>query len=430
MKLRKVLAATIAMSMVLSVVGCGKPAQTDTTKTPTDQKIEMVWAGWSGEEAATKPIIEGMISSWNEKNPNATVKWVGWPWAETQKQLIIRSQGSEALDVAQVDVGMFAALSDMGVLEDLSTVFDANWLKDNFEDASLKVGQVNGKQLGLPWTLASIGMTYNPTLLKNAGVTTIPKTVDEFEQALKKLKDSNKDIIPYALSTKDATATADFQPWLWTFGGSIFDASGNVVINNEQGVKALTWYKSLIDKGYIKMNMSRFDARQLFAKNQVGFYDDAIMARGIAKTNGVADANLDTTIQPMLRPVLNSGDTPASSMWGHILVVFKNSKNKKTAGEFIKHIVSEDQSLKYFDNSGMLPVMKTAMANEKVQNNAWAKQWLEITKNGKNSELALLKQNAELSNVISEEIQAALLGKKTPQKALDDAATRMKASLK
>ncbi|MGE5549096.1 MAG: ABC transporter substrate-binding protein [Bacteroidota bacterium] len=390
---------------------------------------KLVWCGWSGEEEATKPTIQSMVKSWNLKNPTTPVTWVGWPWANTMDQLIIRSQGGEALDVAQLDFGMFATLSAMDVLVDLNQVFGKTWLGRNFEEASLAIGRVNGKQLALPWTIASIGTVYNPTLLQKVGVKEPPVTIQEFESVLMKLKASDPNIIPYALCTKDSTAASDFQPWLWAFGGSYFDKKGNVAINNAQGVKTLTWYKSLLDRGLIKMDMSRFDARTLFAKGLVGFYHDAIMANGIAKTNGVPEKDLYKYIRPMQRPVLKAGDKPQSTMWGHLLVIFKKSGNIKMAGEFIKHIVGAEQSLRYFENSGMLPVMKSAMADPRVQNDDWSKQWLAITKNGRLTESTLYKEVGQINNIITEEIQAALLGKKTPQKALDDAATRIKSAL-
>ena len=74
--------------------------------------------------------------------------------------------------------------------------------------------------------------------------------------------------------------------------------------------------------------------------------------------------------------------------------------------------------------------MKSAMADPRVQNDDWSKQWLGITKNGRLTESTLYKEVAEINNIITEEIQAALLGKKTPQKALDDAAARIKSAIK
>lgn len=443
--MKKMLALAMAFVLVFSLTSCVSSAPPSSSAAPAsstapaesssapaaepEKKTELVWCGWSGEEASTKPVIEGMVSSWNTANPNTSVSWVGWPWADTLQQLIIRNDGSEKLDVAQIDSSMFPTLVDAGALVDLNTVFDPQWLKDNFPAPALEFGQKDGKQYGLPWTTASIGMLYNPTLLASVGYTEPPKTMAEFEDCLKKLREKDKDIIPYAISTKDSTATADYMPWLWAFGGSVFDNAGKPVVDNEAGVKVLTWYKDMADKGYIKANMSRFDARQLFAQGKVAFYDDAIMARGICESNGVAAADLDKTIQPMLRPVLKEGDKPTSSMWGHMLAIFSKSKDQAQAVEFVKHLVSEEQSLTYFDKSGMLPVMNSALANDKVKNNTWASKWSEITATGRDSELKNYSQNAELSTIISEELQAVIVGQKTPEDAAKSMKSRLESAL-
>ena len=117
MMFKKLVAILMTVVLSLSVVGCGSSSSTTPTPTPTPaptkvEKIEMVWSGWSGEEAATKPSITGMADSWNAKNPNATVKWVGWPYADALKQIILRTQGNETLDVAQVDMGWMKTLAD------------------------------------------------------------------------------------------------------------------------------------------------------------------------------------------------------------------------------------------------------------------------------------------------------------------------------
>lgn len=390
---------------------------------------DIVWCGWSGEEASTKPAIEMMINTWNEGNADSQVSWVGWPWAETLQQLIIRSSGSEAIDVAQVDSTMFVALLEADLIEPLTNVIDEAWLKENFPESALKFGQKDGVQYGMPWTTASIGMTYNPTLLAAAGVEKIPATIEEFEAALAALHAYDQDIIPYAVSTKDTTATADFIPWLWTFGGSIFDAEGKCNLGSPEAIACLTWYKKLADQGYIKANMSRFDARQLYGLKRVGFYDDAIMARSIAASNGIAEDELDATILPTLRPVLNEGDTPRSTMWGHLLVVLKNSKQKETGAEFVKHVVSKEISLKYFELCDMLPVMNEAIADEQVTGNAWANAWSQITEYGADSELKYLTESTELSTIISEELQAVIIGEKTPEEASASMVTRFGAVL-
>lgn len=412
--MRKFLSFTLVLLLVLPSVALAS---------------DMVWCGWSGEEASTKPAIEMMISTWNEANPDKKVSWLGWPWADTLQQLIIRSSGNEQMDVAQVDATMFVALLEADLIEPLTNVIDEKWLADNFPESALQFGQKDGVQYGMPWTTASIGMSYNPSLLEAAGVEKVPETIQEFEAALLAIKAYDNDLIPYALSTKDATATADFHPWLWTFGGSIFDEEGNVVLDSEESLETLRWYKKLADEGLIKSNMSRFDARQLYGQKRIAFYDDAIMARSLALSNGIPEEELDENIQPMLRPVLNAGDTPQSTMWGHLLVVLKGSNNKENAAEFVKHVVSKDVSLSYFESDSMLPVMNEALSDESVTSNAWANAWSNITKFGKDTELKYLPESNELIQIISEELQAVLIGEKTPEDTASSMVTRLEAVL-
>lgn len=44
--------------------------------------VNLVWAGWSGEEEATKDIFQKMRSQYEASSGN-TVTWVGWTWANT-----------------------------------------------------------------------------------------------------------------------------------------------------------------------------------------------------------------------------------------------------------------------------------------------------------------------------------------------------------
>ncbi len=451
---KKVTALLLTMVMVVSLTACGKNSEqvktttTEETTTTTEVKEEtvaettettevaataesteleaknLVWASWSSLEDSTKDVISGLADSYNKKG-GSQVEVIGWPWADTQQQLIIRSQGSEQLDMAQVDIGMFGALSEMDILVDFNELLGADYLAENYDAAALEVGNVNGKQVGMPWSIASIGMVYNPTLLAAVGYEEPPTTIEEFEACMKALKEYDPEIIPYGVSTKDATMATDFQPWLWTFGASLLDDSGNVGINSEKAAECVSWYKSLLDNEYIQMNIARSDARTLFAQGKMAFYDDAISCNGVAISNGVDEANLDKFIRPMSRPVLKAGDVPQAAMWGHLLVVFKSSEAQAQAADFIKHVVSEENALIYLNSNGMLPVLKSAIASDDVKNNAWASKWLTITENGRKLEFALMSNGGELNNTVVEELQAALLGSKEIPKALEDTQTRL-----
>jgi len=78
-------------------------------------------------------------------------------------------------------------------LEDLS---DQPWVKDAYESA-LKPMTMDGKIYGQPASLEGYGFIYNKELFKKAGITELPKTMTQLEEAAKKLKAAG--ITPFAV---------------------------------------------------------------------------------------------------------------------------------------------------------------------------------------------------------------------------------------
>lgn len=119
--MKKLLALLLAVVLCLSLVACAStPKDTATDTTPADAAKDdaadntaddsnasepaaeggknIVWAGWSGEEEASKDIFQRMMKTYEDASGN-TVTWVGWTWADTAQQLLIRTQGGEQLDL-------------------------------------------------------------------------------------------------------------------------------------------------------------------------------------------------------------------------------------------------------------------------------------------------------------------------------------------
>ena len=414
---RKLMAVAGAAAMAGTMLNTVVPVM-------AEEKANIVWAGWSGEEEASKPIFERMMETYREQTGN-DVTWVGFTWADAAQQLLIRCQGGEQLDISQADISIFNTLAQANVLADWNDIVGEDYMKDTFEESYLEVGNIDGKQYGMPWTMAAITMVYNPEILTAAGWDEPPTTIDEFEQCMADIKEYNPEIIPYALSTKDVTCGADFVPWAWTFGGGIWDEDGNVIINNEAGVKALDWYKDMLDKGYVTMDVGRSEARQMFAQGKVAFYDDAVVAKSQVISNGVAPEDVVNVCSAMLRPVENEGDAPQAVQWGGMLVVYEKSEYKEQAAELAKILNSDEVALDYFINGGMPPVTKSAASSDTVKNDPYINTFIESTATARLEETARMTNASEIKNILTEEIQFALLGQKTSQEALDDAAARI-----
>ena len=429
MKKKRLIAAGLAMVMLGSLVltGCGGGNSSESADSGGgDESVNIVWAGWSGEEEASKPIFERMMDTYREETGN-DVTWVGFTWDDAAQQLLIRAQSGEQLDISQADISIFNTLAQADVLADWTDIVGEEYLQ-NFEESYLEVGRIDGKQLGLPWTMAALTMVYNPEILSAAGWDEPPTTIAEFEQCMADIKAYDPEIIPYALSTKDTTCGADFVPWLWTNGGQIWDEEGNVKLNEEAGVKTLDWYKDMLDKGYITMDVGRSEARQMFAQGKVAFYDDAVVAKSQVISNGVDPDEVVNVCSAMLRPVVNEGDDPQAVQWGGMLVIYKNSEYKEEAAELAKVLNSEEVALDYFENGGMPPVTKEVAQSDVVKNDPYINTFIESTATARLEETARMTNANEIKDIMTEEIQYALLGQKTAQQALDDAASRIEAA--
>ena len=440
--MKKILSIILVLAMVMSLfVACGSsgtPVAKDTAppaegtteavsaETEAAEPVNIVWAGWSGEEEASKAIFGRMMETYETASGN-DVTWVGWTWADTAQQLLIRTQGTEQLDIAQVDIGIFNTIAAAGVLADWNEILGADYMSETFEQSALDVGNIDGQQLAMPWSMASISMVYNPEILAAAGWDTVPTTIAEFEQCMADVKAYDPEIIPYAVSTKDATCAGDFMPWLWTFGGAVFNEDGSVAINSEATVECVKWYQGLMEKGYIAMDTGRGEARQSFAQGKVAFYDDAVVAKGQAVSNGVAPEDVVKVCSAMERPVLNAGDAPQSTMWGHMLVCFKKSEHKEQAAELAKTLVSNEVALDYFTNNGMPPVTKEAATLEEVTSDAYLNGFLNSTATARLEETARMTNASEIKTILTEELQYALLGQKTAEQAVTDMAARLEA---
>ncbi|MGE4526686.1 MAG: ABC transporter substrate-binding protein, partial [Sphaerochaeta sp.] len=280
---------SIVVFVVMAFVASSLFAAGAAEKTAVQQG--MTFSNWSGSEKASVEIFTWMIDTFNQKvGAEDQVVQINWPWGETESQLAIRAQGKEQYDIAQIDIRMLPALAEAGVLADLTEVFGKEFFTSNFSEGSIAVGNFKGTQYGVPWTVAPMALISNPKILKEAGVDFPIVTIADFERACEMVKnnhpankDSNlsNDIVAYAAMTKESgTAAPDLMVWLWTFGASVYDEQGKSSLGSEKAVQALTWFNSLMQKGYIQQAMGRGDARTLFKEGRVAFYDDALMSKG------------------------------------------------------------------------------------------------------------------------------------------------------
>ena len=307
------------------------------------QARTLTYVGWSQDEAASKPVLAGLMDGYRKTHADVKLDVIGFPWGQMQQNILLRLRAGQPLDVVQLAERWLPQFGSTGKMQDLNEVYGKAQLEKLISPGVLKLGEYRGKQLGVPWTAGSIGMVANAKVLKDAGVAAVPQTVDAFIEACKAIKKSQPQSVPYAMCTKNNNSLSpDFQVWLWTFGGELFDDKGKVLVNSAAGVRALSFMADLVKDGLAAKDIDRPDSRRMYAQNQTGFYQDAPLARGFARNNSGKGLEFDQFVVAMATPVVRASDTPQSFAWGHLLTMFQDGKGGINAqapqARFINHL--------------------------------------------------------------------------------------------
>lgn len=398
------------------------------------QSKTLTYVGWSQDEPAVKPTLNTIFENFRSTNKGVSLDVIGFPWAQMQQNIAKRLQAGQPVDVVQLAERWLPEFGDTSKLVNLNGVFGKAKLEQAIDPNILKLGQYRGQQMALPWTAGSIAMVANAKVLLQAGISAPPQTIDSFVEALKAIKRSQPNAVPYAMITKNNNSLSpEFQVWLWTFGGKLFDAAGKVAVNSAAGVKALGFMADLMRDGLASRDIDRPDGRRLFSQSMTGFYNDAPLARGFARSMSGKGGAFDGLVLAMPTPVLRVGDKPRSYAWGHLLAMVANESGKlpdenSAQARFISHLALNGGSqMQYFREQGLFPVLSTSIAQ--LAADSYVSTWTKTARYASRDEISLARNSAELTIILGEEVQAALLGVKSALAAIEAMSKRMKENL-
>jgi multiple sugar transport system substrate-binding protein len=381
---------------------------------------------FSYAEETNKPLVEKVLTGFSEET-KLSVEPLGTAWGDVQKNLFLRARSNDLPDVAQISERWLPTLASLPGAVDFNTVYGAEALAALYAPDALAMGQVNGKQMGLPFISGSIGMVANKAVLDKAGVTEVPTTVDAFKEALVKVRDAVPNSVPYTMATKgNGSILLDFMLWTWVHGGSIIDADGKVVVDSPESRAALTFMVELMNERLATPEIDRPDARRLVGQGASAFYFDAPQTRTFLRDFSGQGEAFDQYVLPMKTPVLAEGDAAISIQWGHLLMAFAEGGTAAAdapAAKFLSYVSSDEVQTDFPLALSALPATQSGRAA--AGDDAYLTAWAAATGEARTNEVAIWPNGADLTNIIGEEVQAALLG----QKSVDDAITALQARL-
>ena len=337
-------------------------------------------------------------------------------------------------DVIAVDVIWPGDFAKRGWIAPLNDYFDAKEINQYIPDFA-KAAMLDGKLYGIPLYVDGTHLFYRKDLLEKYGFEP-PKTWEELIMQAKTIIEGEKNPALVGFISMWAKIEGLFMNWLSFFygaGGQFFDADGNLAINSPAGLKAL---QTMVDMLYTDkvtnesiLTYRPDDARVLFQQERAVFLmvQDFVWSALTADDSPVKD-KIDFTRNPYFEGVPEGHST---TLGGFLLTINANSKHKSEAAELIRYFTSYDSQLQAALIGAKAPTISA------VYDDPVLKEKLPVlAKLGKNFDVGLVRPSAQtgekypqVSEIMQLEITAALQQQKTPEQALADAESQIKALL-
>jgi multiple sugar transport system substrate-binding protein len=397
-------------------VGGGSAASGgDKATSGTLRALFMQQAGYSAEDinAMTK-AFEAANAGWKVENT-----FVAY---EALHDKIVISAPAGSYDVVLIDCIWPTELASKDMIVDVTDKYPPEWEADILP-GTLSTVTYEDRRYGVPWLPGGKVFFYNKTLLGKAGVDSKQmETWGGCVAAANALKAKKIVEYPFIWSWSQAEALiCDYTQLLGAFGGSFLDAQGKPAWNSGGGLQALEWMVKSLDDGLT--NPASTKALEDDVKKSLLQREAAMTLNWdyvYAASKDPQETEYPGEIAVTVRPVGPAGKRPSVD-GGMGLSVTRGSKNPDTAWKLCSFLASPEQQTAHADNS--LPVWKSAYTPELAKGReelvaADLKTYTDLI-----SRPPVANYNA-VSQVLQAELQAALLGRKSPKQALDDAASQ------
>ncbi|GAA2402783.1 ABC transporter substrate-binding protein [Nonomuraea africana] len=405
MRVRKSLSA-VAVVLVAALVatGCGGSGSGDSGKKSVTMWIYPVIF----DEAKHRAYWDETVKAFQAANPDIEVKAEIFPWANRDQALATAIAGNKGPDVVYLIPDQLPKY--VRNIEPVDAYLDEA-ARSDYLDNVVKAVTIDGKMMGAPVLTSAVTPLCNKKVFEAVGQETYPTSWNDLLEMAPKFKAKGYDMTAYAGDVKQ-TLNQTFYPLLWQAGGDVFSPDGKSVgFDSDAGRKALGFVKQLVDGGYVDKSlltsMPPIEQTRI-AQNKVGCVWHVVpseLEKFWGKENIKALPYLTGTKQ------IGYGTVGSLSM-------LKNAENKEAAGKWIAFASNAENAKKYDLASSFFSAKKSTgalYADDPVLG--------EQEKQVAISTVGPLHEKArDVQGVLAPEIQAALLGKKSVEQALSDAA--------
>lgn len=370
MRIRRILAATVAAGLAVGALsGCtsGSTDTDDGAEGGTTTLDMWVFAELHGQ------VYEEMADKWNEENPDKQIDLniTVYPYQDMHDKLLLAVNSGEGMpDLADIEVGKFRNFvkGDNPPLYDLTEA--AAPYKDDIVQARLDLYTRNGKIYGYPTHVGAFVAFYNTELLDGAGIdyTTI-KTWDDFSAAGQKYnQDTGK---AFGVASTGVFFTEPLA--IAQNGGQLFDDDGMGApsVDSPEVVKTMEMFQAMKEAGAIStIPGGSPDDEEAYGAINAGDYAAVVYPAWYTSRFVDYMPDLAGKIAIAPAPQIEGSDVLTIGGGGTGTTVLRGTEHEELGAEFLAYAkLSLDANIAVWETLGFDPVNMSVWEDEAVTKN-------------------------------------------------------------
>ena len=369
-------------------------------------------AYWNGFTGGDGPAMQALVKSFTDEHDNISIENNTIEWADFYQRLPAAAQAGKGPDVGVMHLDQLATNAARNVIAPLDDLAESLGLAESdFAPSVWGPGIYQDQRYGIPLDVHTLAMYYNKEHFEKAGITEPPTDAAGLDEACQALQDAGYKH-PFWMPNQ-WPAHLMFLSLLWQFGGEPYAEDGSAATyDDDAGVEALTWMRQQVDQGYSPDNVD-IDAQYVAFKGG----QNSITWDGIWQINDLDESGMDYGIATL--PVI--GDELHAWANSHNFFMTAQAAEDEDRANAAKTFIGwmSEQSASWSD-AGMIPARNDAREEPAFTDS------VQYALRDQIDGLRFLPPVPGLGDVQPQTLEIAVneavLGKKSPDQALSDAA--------
>ncbi len=362
------------------------------------------------------PVHVAKIAEWEAANPGTKVNIEVVGWGQCQDKVTTLAVAGTPVGLAYIGSRALKQLASNDLIVPIPMSDEEKAAYYNYIPDTVTF---DGKQWGSPVAFSTKALYWNKDLFAAAGLDPeAPPTTWAEEIAAAQAIAEKTDAAGFGVVAKTFDNTMhQFLHWVYTNGGSVIDADGNITLDSAQNLAALTALRDITafaEEGPTAYEQN--EVRAIFLDGKLGMIQASSGARGLLK-----DSPFKWGVTTL--PLGPDAKGPGTLLITDSMAVFKNTGYEDKAIDLAKFLTNPANQSEYEMEQGLTPLRPGPAVDAMLAADpTWAPFLDSIEYGGPEP---LLTDYLGLQNAMIEMVQSVVTGAAEPQAALTKAAAAL-----